>query len=263
MSFLSRVLLIIGLSFVMTLILMVILWEPERPSPVNVVETPPLDLLAKPEPRIRRATDVRTASSKPSRDGDGVEWTMQDAREIEGLPAEARTALAGCVVPRSPDFPNVVTGQFKQAGQTDVAVLCVRGPGAAVYVFSGAPGRGRYCDPARFQPGHRHPNGRCGRYQRRGEARAADRAGDAAADSTRRHPVGERLLRDDVLLAPRPVAVLREPGLKVVGHPGCPTNECALRDRNRLSELLTLGAGTRSCVADCLLRVRRCRSGVG
>ncbi len=101
MSFLSRVLLIIGLSFVMTLILMVILWEPERPAPVTVVETPPLDLLAKPEPRIHRATDVRTAASKPSRDEDGVEWTMQDARDIEGLPAEARTALAGCVVPRS------------------------------------------------------------------------------------------------------------------------------------------------------------------
>lgn len=137
MSFLSRVLLIIGLSFVMTLILMVIHWEPERPAPVNVVETAPLDLLAKPEPRIHRATDVRTAPSKPSHDVDGVEWTMQDAREIEGLPAEARTALAGCVVPRSPDFPNVITGQFKQAGQTDVAVLCVRGPSAAVYVFSG------------------------------------------------------------------------------------------------------------------------------
>lgn len=137
MSFLSRVLLIIGLSFVMTLILMVIHWEPERPAPASVVDTPPLDLLAKPEPRIHRATDVRTAASKAARDGDGVEWTMQDAREIEGLPAEARTALAGCVVPRSPDFANVISGEFKEAGQTDVAVLCVRGPSAAVYVFWG------------------------------------------------------------------------------------------------------------------------------
>lgn len=137
MSFLSRVLVVVGLSFVMTLILMVILWEPERPAPVHAVQTAPLDLLAKPEPRIQRATDVRTASNKPSRDADGIEWTMRDAREIEGLPAEARTALAGCVVPRSADFPNVITGQFKQAGQTDVAVLCVRGSSAAVYVFSG------------------------------------------------------------------------------------------------------------------------------
>ena len=36
-----------------------------------------------------------------------------------------------------PDSPNVITGQFRQAGQTDVAVLCVRGPSAAVYVLSG------------------------------------------------------------------------------------------------------------------------------
>ena len=154
MSFLSRVLLITGLSFVMTLILMVVLWEPERPAPVNVVETAPLDLLAKPAPRIHRATDIRTAATKPSLDEARVEWTMQDAREIEGLPAEARTALAGCVVPRSPDVPNVVTGQFKQAGQTDVAVLCVRGPSAAVYVFSGgAPGGSDIATLLDFIPG--------------------------------------------------------------------------------------------------------------
>jgi hypothetical protein len=137
MSFLSRALVVIGLSFVTTLVLMVIHWEPERPAPVNIVETAPLDLLAKPEPGIHRATDVRTAASKALHDGDGVDWTMQDARDIDGLPAEARAALAGCVVPRSPEFPNVISGQFKQAGQTDVAVLCVRGPSAAVYVFWG------------------------------------------------------------------------------------------------------------------------------
>lgn len=154
MSFLSRVLVVVGLSFVTTLILMVILWEPERPAPVNVVETAPLDLLAKPEPRIHRATDVRTASSRPSHDEDGIEWAMQDAREIDGLPAEARTALTGCVVPRSPAFPNVITGQFKQAGQTDVAVLCVRGPSAAVYVFSGGtPGGADIATLLDFIPG--------------------------------------------------------------------------------------------------------------
>jgi len=137
MSFLSRVLLIISLSFVMTLVLMVILREPERPGPALVVETAPLDLLARPVPRIHRATDVQTAASKSSTDADGVDWTMQDARDIDGLPAEAMTALAGCVVPRSPGFANIIFGEFKQAGQTDVAVLCVRGPSAAVYVFWG------------------------------------------------------------------------------------------------------------------------------
>lgn len=137
MSFLSRVLVIIGLSFLMTVILMVIHWEPERAVPRTIAETPSAPAAAATEPTIQRATDVQTPATGAFRDNEGIDWVMRDIQDVEGVPAEIRTALAGCLVPRSPEFPNVITGEFKQAGQRDLAALCVRGPRAAVYVFWG------------------------------------------------------------------------------------------------------------------------------
>jgi hypothetical protein len=138
MSLLSRILLIIGLSVVMTGVLMVIHWEPEPPVAVAVVETtPPSPITASEEPTIERATAVQTATTGSVYGEDRIDWVMLDAQDIEELPAAVRAALAGCVVPRSTGLPNVISGEFKQAGQTDVAVLCVRGPLAAIHVFWG------------------------------------------------------------------------------------------------------------------------------
>ncbi len=128
MSFLSRLLVIIALSVVMTLLLMLIHWEPER-SVAPVVDSVTTALLVpvapSPEAAIQHAADVRT----------GTHETLQNAGDIEGLPAEIRAALAGCAVPLASESVGVISGEFKQAGQTDLAVLCVRGPHAAVYVF--------------------------------------------------------------------------------------------------------------------------------
>ena len=102
-----------------------------------------------PEPTFERATvliktseaHVGLPTEAPKSEGRSIDWVMQDAQDIEELPAGVRAALAGCMVPRSPGVPNVISGEFKQAGETDLAVLCVRGPHAAVYVFWGdAPG---------------------------------------------------------------------------------------------------------------------------
>ncbi|MDO8677537.1 MAG: hypothetical protein Q7R30_03105 [Acidobacteriota bacterium] len=149
MSFLKRVVVIIGLSLVMTLLLMVIHWEPERPvAPAAAETTGPAPAAAGPEPLLVRAADVRHATDASSHDNDGVGWVMEDVQNIEGLSMEIRAALAGCAVPRSPDLPNIISGKFRQAGESrgpqrgsragveaDLAVLCVRGPYAAVYVF--------------------------------------------------------------------------------------------------------------------------------
>ena len=128
MTFLSRLLVVVALSVVMTLILMLIHWEPERSvAPVvdSVTTASPVPVAPMPEPTIQHAADVRSVTLE----------SMLDAGDIEGLPTEIRAALAGCAVPVSPGSPNVISGEFKQPGQTDLAVLCVRGPQAAVYVF--------------------------------------------------------------------------------------------------------------------------------
>ena len=136
MSFLKRVIVVIGLSLVMTLLLMAILWEPERPvAPTAAKTTRPDPVAARPQPLLVRAADVRPATEASSRKTEGVGWVMEDVQTIEGLSMEVGAALAGCAVPRSPAFPNVVSGEWQQAGQTDLAVLCVRGQHAAVYVF--------------------------------------------------------------------------------------------------------------------------------
>ena len=174
MSLLHRILLIIGLSSGMTLLLMVIYWEPERPVAVAVVETlAPAPIAASAEPIIERATAAQPATIESVYGNDRIDWTMQDAQEIEELPAGVRTALAGCVVPRSPPqikhrldadlavgptaspgYPNVISAELKQAGQTDLAVLCVRGAQAAVYVFwAGSPGGAEIAATVDFTPG--------------------------------------------------------------------------------------------------------------
>ena len=136
MSFLKRIIVVIGLSVVMTVLLMAILWEPERPVAATVAETTrPDPAAARLEPVLVRATDVRHATEASFRDNEGVGWVMADVQTIEGLSMEVRAALAGCAVPRSPAFTNVVSAELKQAGQADLVVLCVRGQHAAVYVF--------------------------------------------------------------------------------------------------------------------------------
>jgi hypothetical protein len=142
---------VIGLSFVMTLILMVIHSEPEPSVALPVETTPPVPIAARPEPTIERATHL--TRSEDSSEEDGVDWVMQDARDVEELPADIREALAGCAVPRAPGLPNVISGKFKQAGQTDLAVLCVRGPRAAVYVFWGGAAGDEIATDVDFIPG--------------------------------------------------------------------------------------------------------------
>jgi hypothetical protein len=138
MSFLSRVLFVIGLSIVMTAVLMVIHWEPERPVARTAVEMPPpAPIAASAEPAIEQAAAVQTATAESVYGEERIDWVMQDAQEIEELPTGVRSALAGCVIPRAPEFPNVISAALKQVGQTDLAVLCVRGPRAAVHVFWG------------------------------------------------------------------------------------------------------------------------------
>lgn len=135
MSFLRRVFVIVGLSFVMTLILMVIHWEPERPvAPAAVAPARAVLVSVTSQPAVERATESATDRSFRENEGD---WEMRDVQDVAGLSTDIRAALAGCVLPRSPEFPNVVSAELKQAGQTDLAVLCVRGAHAAVYVFWG------------------------------------------------------------------------------------------------------------------------------
>ena len=125
MSFLKRVLLIIGLSVTFTTFLMVIYWEPERAVerlPVQEMTVPRAPSVA---PVIYRSAAVRTGTTP-----------LRDAADIDALPADVRGAFAGCLVPASEPL-SVILGEFKQAGQVDLAVLCVRGPIAAVYVLWG------------------------------------------------------------------------------------------------------------------------------
>lgn len=139
-SFLSRVLVVVGLSVLMTLILMVIHWEPEPAVARDpVASTPPAAVAARPEPVLQLAADSGP-QAREEQDEEVIGWVMRDVQEIDELPAGVRASLSGCVVPRSPGLPNVISGTFKQAGQTDLAVLCVRGLQATVYVFwAGAP----------------------------------------------------------------------------------------------------------------------------
>jgi len=148
-SFLSRVGLVIGLSFLMMVILMVIHWEPERPVARAAAETAaPAPIAASTEPTVQRATAVQTATTESAYGDVRIDWVIQDAQATDELPAGVREALAGCVIPRSAGFPNVISGKFKQAGESrgpqrgsrdgvevDLAVLCVRGEHATVYVF--------------------------------------------------------------------------------------------------------------------------------
>lgn len=143
MSFLKRIIVVIALSLVMTVLLMAILWEPERPATaaaeITRAQKRPVSSTAaeaaRPELLLVRATDVGRATATSFPDNEGVGWVMADVQTIDGLSMEVRAALAGCAVPRSPAFPNVVSAELKQAGQADLAVLCVRGQHAAVYVF--------------------------------------------------------------------------------------------------------------------------------
>jgi hypothetical protein len=155
MSFLSRLLFVIGVSVLMTGVLMVIHWEPESPVADAVVETTqPPPIAAGAEPTIERAAAVQTATTESVYGEERIAWLMQDAQEIEELPASVRAALIGCVIPRAPAFPNVISAAFKQAGQTDLAVLCVRGPRAAVYVlWTGNPGAAELVTEFDFVPG--------------------------------------------------------------------------------------------------------------
>ena len=125
MSFLKRVLLIVGLSVSFTTILMVIYWEPERAVkqvPVEEATAPKAPTVA---PVVYRSAEVRTGTTP-----------LRDAADLDALPAEVRGAFAGCLVPASEPL-SVIAGEFKQAGQVDLAVLCVRGAVAGVYVLWG------------------------------------------------------------------------------------------------------------------------------
>ena len=75
-------------------------------------------IAASTEPTVQRATAVQTAATE-SAYGDGrIDWVIQDAQAIDELPAGVREALTGCVIPRSAGFPNVISGKFKQAGES-------------------------------------------------------------------------------------------------------------------------------------------------
>jgi hypothetical protein len=121
-----------GLSFVLTLLLMVIHWEPQPSLAPSEVQTAP------------PTTTPAVADDPPGESMAGIQpvkdaWVMQDAADVEGLPDDVRMVLfdTGCLIPFSADSPNVIWGELKQAGQTDLAVLCIRDQRAAVYVFWG------------------------------------------------------------------------------------------------------------------------------
>lgn len=155
MSLLSRVLIVIGLSFVMTLLLMVIHFEPERRvAPLTAGSPPPLLVLVTATAVEKSPEHIQTAQDISLRDTDGADWTMAKVEDIAALSSDIRAALTGCLVPRSPDVPNIISAELKRAGQTDLAVLCVRDQRAAVYVFwGGEPGAPDIATEVEFIPG--------------------------------------------------------------------------------------------------------------
>jgi len=139
MTFLSRMALVIGGSVVITLLLMVVHWEPEPPAPVD---TPVLAPTAAAPAAVEAepAADIQHVRLGSVRDGEGTDWVMSHPEAVDGLTDDIRMILfdAGCVIPTSGQASNVVRAELREPGTADLAVLCVRDNRAAVYVFWGA-----------------------------------------------------------------------------------------------------------------------------
>jgi hypothetical protein len=154
MSFLSRSLLVVGLSSLLTLALMVVFWEPVPPPAESPAIAP-----AEPMPPATQApppADVQPVRLSSVRDNEGADWVMSHPENVDGLTPEIRTTLfdAGCTIPTSGDRTNVITGALREPGMVDLAVLCVRDNRAAVYVFwGGQPGEPDVSSEDEYVPG--------------------------------------------------------------------------------------------------------------
>ena len=109
MTFLSRMALVIGGSVVITLLLMVVHWEPEPPAPVD---TPVLAPTAAAPAAVEAepAADIQHVRLGSVRDGEGTDWVMSHPEAVDGLTDDIRMILfdAGCVIPTSGQASNVV-----------------------------------------------------------------------------------------------------------------------------------------------------------
>lgn len=145
MTLLSRLLIVTGVSTVLTAFLMLVYWEPEAPAaPIPVPAIAPTPAADDPGDRpsvepapAELAPTVPTRQAKYLRDDEGVEWVMLMPHEVANLPADVQNVLSdrGCAIPVSRERPNIVWGELRKQGQTDLAVLCVRDERAAIYVF--------------------------------------------------------------------------------------------------------------------------------